>query len=1310
MNCFRPLLLLFLLTALASIARGSHGHTWLPSQSPLGAEHDFKKALAGAGSFVALAEGPEEQTTLVHSVDGEHWETVAVPSGVTVRDIAFGAETFVAVGKWQHSEIPYLDLGIAMVSENGRKWSVLDHFPASDRDPVEVGYVKDRFWMRCGDESASVYFSENGRHWVAQELSVPHAVPVAFGERLLFNFRNALVSGEWEEAGGVRITGSEYLVGGVIGLAVGTSRVLALVKAKNRDEYSFAVSGDGGLWARFEDERLFRDVASAGGRFWAIGATGDTMFSSGDGVRWADRSKGLALADASVRAIAAGEEMLIAVGDDGKIFHRPAALAPAIISQPPSAVSVHTGHPLKLAVEAEAPGRTSVVWRRNGQAVPGQNELPLRIESVTAENAGSYTVELTNDAGTVASEPVEVTVGERSEEPVPWESVGEFEGHFTWVAAGDGKVFALSRGYGEFLPALSAATTGASSRPAAWSGDGVYWHRMHVEAPSSDQNWLAAGYTEGFFWMAGWGGIALSRDGIAWREVVLPETARVTHVVRYREEFWAIGGSTGWSSPDGEEWTERKDWGRWAFAGGFVPGDDEFYVASVLGISREKHTQDGLISTRVVPGSLRFQPRLVKNGEVLLGFTRNEGLFPLLRSVDGDVWTSIDALRGVRDLIANRGSFVAVGREMFATSTDGKWWAQRGESLEGIVLNACAAADGWLYAVGDEGKILRRPARLEPAFSLPPRHERQSHGQPARLTAEATGTSASSYQWYYYDEPIDGATGPVLEFDPFLGPKSGPYSVVATNAMGAVRSDLVPVVHYSAADPWQEIGEIPSGVEATSFVTGNGVMLGIDGDQKTIVASREGREWVRTSVSGFTGGVRFAGGTFFATIGPDYAISEDGFTWTRLKYLADIGPLPGSDIAYGNGAYVFGNFNPVGPAYWRSNLDPCGEEQACWHETEGGGFQLAFGNDRFVGTLGASQIRFSEDGATWEMAELPEPERDWDSRDGALAFGNDAFVHYAGGQLQEIFRSTDGEHWEGPWESPVLDQLVFQGGNFWRVDDNNWLSASRDGRRWVNRTENLRVYLDEGNLRLVGADDVYVTVVLGNRVFRRSALLEPVFYASAPGPHPFPVHLDTVVYPGEKLLLEVPAFHGDEAEFSWFDGEEFHEGRVLEVASVTAADAGQYRLTAFNASGSATIYFDVHVVGSYDDWAQTYSNVSREPGEDSGGVGIPNLLRYALHLDPDQPERSKLPQMEWVEREGQAFPALRFQLLNAVDDFDWSLQASSDLVEWTDLEHGVVEASEASGRVREILARDSVSVAEGERRFLRLHVERLGEE
>lgn len=162
-----------------------------------------------------------------------------------------------------------------------------------------------------------------------------------------------------------------------------------------------------------------------------------------------------------------------------------------------------------------------------------------------------------------------------------------------------------------------------------------------------------------------------------------------------------------------------------------------------------------------------------------------------------------------------------------------------------------------------------------------------------------------------------------------------------------------------------------------------------------------------------------------------------------------------------------------------------------------------------------------------------------------------------------------------------------------------------------------------------------------------------------------------------------PAFRAQAAGFpapalQWQRGTELVPGQtqaVLTVAQAAATDAGSYRLTATNAYGTATSDAAVLTVITPDVFTawrdQNFTPAAitaglTAPHADPEGRGIPNLLRYALGLDPAKPDATELPRLAFGRHP--QLPAnvggLFFCVPENVSDVVFRLGVSTNLAAW----------------------------------------------
>ncbi|HEU5080685.1 MAG TPA: DUF4082 domain-containing protein [Opitutaceae bacterium] len=95
----------------------------------------------------------------------------------------------------------------------------------------------------------------------------------------------------------------------------------------------------------------------------------------------------------------------------------PTATAPSITSQPAS-ITVATGASASFSVSTSGTAPFTYQWRKNGVNISGATSATYTISSVTTLSAGSYSVAVTNSAGSVISNGATLTVSSSSSSTV----------------------------------------------------------------------------------------------------------------------------------------------------------------------------------------------------------------------------------------------------------------------------------------------------------------------------------------------------------------------------------------------------------------------------------------------------------------------------------------------------------------------------------------------------------------------------------------------------------------------------------------------------------------------------------------------------------------------------------------------------------------------------------------------------------------------------------------------------------------------------------------------------------------------------
>ena len=161
---------------------------------------------------------------------------------------------------------------------------------------------------------------------------------------------------------------------------------------------------------------------------------------------------------AAAQAIDAGSYTVVVTNVAGSITNIPATLTvnvPPSIGLQSSNQTVNVGVPVSFFVVASGTAPFSYQWRKDGTNILGANSATNAIAAAQATDAGSYTVVVTNVAGSITNTPASLTIY-----PPPVIT--------NWSMAADGSAFVLSGTGGADQPYVL-LTTPSLSLPVAWT-------------------------------------------------------------------------------------------------------------------------------------------------------------------------------------------------------------------------------------------------------------------------------------------------------------------------------------------------------------------------------------------------------------------------------------------------------------------------------------------------------------------------------------------------------------------------------------------------------------------------------------------------------------------------------------------------------------------------------------------------------------------------------------------------------------------------------------------------------------------------
>jgi hypothetical protein len=145
-----------------------------------------------------------------------------------------------------------------------------------------------------------------------------------------------------------------------------------------------------------------------------------------------------------------------------------------------------------------------------------------------------------------------------------------------------------------------------------------------------------------------------------------------------------------------------------------------------------------------------------------------------------------------------------VGATIYATST-----GTASNTLASIVDNGITSTPTVLVTAS-ANQALRGvrfgPSVVAPYFTVQPQSQTNFPGNSVTLSASAAGSSPFTYQWYYNNTPIAGATGTSFTTNGVTVASSGSYSLVVSNPAGTAATSAVAVVTITLGTPVITLG------------------------------------------------------------------------------------------------------------------------------------------------------------------------------------------------------------------------------------------------------------------------------------------------------------------------------------------------------------------------------------------------------------------------------------------------------------------------------------------------------------------------
>ena len=369
---------------------GTTGRTLLSSNDGL----IWRETIIGAGavgtSLRAAAAGPNELVavgtsgTILHSSNGQRWNSRTSGTSSQLNDVTFGAGLFIAVG----------NSGVVLASADALTWSP----QAAPANLALNGIIFEKnLWIITG-ASGRIFTSSNGTLWTQRTTNTTNALnKSAFGNGIFVavgsagTILNSTDGITWNLAAApTKEALTDVAFGGGTFVTVGSGGATF-------------TSTNGTTWTnRSTTNEALSSVNYAIGHFIATGI-GSAYYLSTDGATWNVRFTGAL--DPVLSCVESRNELFL-VGENSAIL---AAGAPLITTTNPPEVIATTPATLTAAVAGSAFTLT-YQWTKDGAPVAGATNSAYLLPQADLNDSGDYRLLATGPQGSTVSAINRLTV------------------------------------------------------------------------------------------------------------------------------------------------------------------------------------------------------------------------------------------------------------------------------------------------------------------------------------------------------------------------------------------------------------------------------------------------------------------------------------------------------------------------------------------------------------------------------------------------------------------------------------------------------------------------------------------------------------------------------------------------------------------------------------------------------------------------------------------------------------------------------------------------------------------------------------
>jgi hypothetical protein len=440
--------------------------------------------------------------------------------------------------------------------------------------------------------------------------------------------------------------------------------------------------------------------------------------------------------------------------------------APTITTQP-SAASVTAGNAVSFSVAASGTSPFTYQWKKDGMSISGATSSTHLISSTSTSDVGSYTVVVTNSAGSATSNAATLTVAAAVVAPTittqPNAASVQSGGSASFSVVASGTV-PLSYQWRKDGSSISGATSATYSINSTSTNDaGSYTVVVTNSAGSATSN--AATLTVSAVVVAPTitaqpASISVQSGGVTSFSVSASGTAPFTY--QWKKDGVAIAGATSSS------YTINS-------AASSDSGSYSVVVSNSAGSATSNAATLNLVTTVTAP-TITTQPSAasVTAGNAVSFSVAASGTSPFTYQWRKD-GTSI-----------SRATSSTYSISSTSTSDAGNYTV--------VVTNSAGSA------TSNAATLTVATAVVAPTITTQPNAVSVQSGGSASFSVVASGTAPLSYQWRKDGTPIGGATNSTYTVSSASVINAGNYSVVVSNGAGSVTSSTATLTVVSTSN------------------------------------------------------------------------------------------------------------------------------------------------------------------------------------------------------------------------------------------------------------------------------------------------------------------------------------------------------------------------------------------------------------------------------------------------------------------------------------------------------------------------------